>query len=67
MKKVNIRSPDIGPLGDTFFEARLRAITAALFVKSPSGGCVESVVTPALHFFGVTDDFFWVAFFFVAI
>jgi hypothetical protein len=37
--------PEAGPLGDTFFEARERAITGALLVKRSFGGCVESVVT----------------------
>ena len=44
-----MRKPDPGPLGETFFDARVRAITAAFFVKSPLGGCVESVVTFADH------------------
>jgi hypothetical protein len=41
--------PEPGPLGDTFLEARVRAMVGALFVNSPSGGCVESVCTPATH------------------
>jgi len=45
MKYVSIRIPEDGPLGETFFEASDRAITGALFVKNPSGGCVESVAT----------------------
>jgi hypothetical protein len=40
-----MRMPEAGPLGETFFEARLRAITGALFVKRSLGGWVESVVT----------------------
>jgi len=43
MKKVSIRIPELGPLGETFFDARLRAISGALFLNKPSGGCVESV------------------------
>lgn len=39
--------PEAGPLGETVFEASTRATVAALLVKSPGGGCVESVVTPA--------------------
>ena len=45
MKYVSIRMPDAGPFGDTFFEASARAISGALFVKSPFAGCVESEVT----------------------
>jgi hypothetical protein len=42
--------PEDGPFGETFFEARLRAIVAASFLKSPSCGYVDSVFTPADHF-----------------
>jgi hypothetical protein len=35
------------PLGETFFEARLLAIVGALFLKSPGGGKVETVLTVA--------------------
>jgi hypothetical protein len=45
MKYVNMRIPDCGPFGDTFREANTRAMVAALLVKSPAGGCVESVFT----------------------
>jgi hypothetical protein len=38
-------------LGETLFEARARAIAAASLVKSPSGGCVESLVTLATQYF----------------
>jgi hypothetical protein len=44
-----MRMPDAGPFGETFFEARLRAIVAALFVNNPSGGYVDVVLTPADH------------------
>ncbi len=37
--------PDGGPLGETFFEASERTISDALFLKRPSWGCVESVLT----------------------
>ncbi len=47
MKYVSMRIPEAGPLGETFFEASVRAIVAALLVNSPAGGCVESVVTLA--------------------
>ena len=47
-----MRMPDPGPLGETFFEARVRAMVAALLLKRPLGGCVESVVTFAIHRFG---------------
>ena len=53
MKYVNIRIPDPTPFGETFFEARERAIVLALLVNNFSGGWVESVVTFATHrFFG---------------
>lgn len=41
--------PEVTPFGDTFFEASVRAMVSALFVKSPGGGCVESVRTFATH------------------
>ena len=46
--------PELGPFGETFFEASVLAIVAALLVKSPWGGWVESVFTFATHLF----DFF---------
>lgn len=49
MKYVSIRMPDPGPFGETFFEARVRAIVAALFVNNPGGGWVESVLTVDTH------------------
>jgi hypothetical protein len=49
IKYVSIRNPELGPLGETFFEANVRAIVAASFVNSPFGGCVESVFTLATH------------------
>ena len=49
MKNVSIRNPELGPLGETFFKANVRAIVLASFVKSPLGGCVESVFTFATH------------------
>lgn len=51
IKYVSIRIPDCGPFGETFFEANVRAIVLALFVNSPGGGCVESVLTLATHLF----------------
>jgi len=42
-----MRIPDPGPLGETLGEASESAIVAASFVKSPFGGCVESVFTLA--------------------
>src|ERR1700739_1947817 len=45
--------PEAGPFGETFFEARVRAMVAALFVNNPDGGCVESVFTLDTHFFPV--------------
>ena len=41
--------PDTGPLGETRFDASVRAIVAASFVKSPFGGCVEPVFIAATH------------------
>ncbi len=55
-----MRMPEPGPLGETFLEAKLRAIAAALLVKSPSGGWVESVFTLATHCLGL--DFFELCF-----
>jgi hypothetical protein len=46
-----MRMPDEGPLGETFSEARVRAMTGALLVKRSLGGWVESVVTVLTHFF----------------
>jgi hypothetical protein len=55
---VSIRIPDAGPFGETSFEASTFAIVGALFVKSPGGGCVESVVTFVIHFpFRLSEDF----------
>jgi hypothetical protein len=42
--------PEPGPLGDTLFDARDRAMVAASFVNSPLGGNVETVFTPATQF-----------------
>src|SRR5215831_11033345 len=41
--------PDRGPLGETFLQARVLAIVTALFLNSPEGRWVESVVTVATH------------------
>ena len=46
-----MRMPDPGPLGETFFEARLLAIVLASLVKSPGGGKVDTVFTPAIQRF----------------
>lgn len=46
-----MRKPDPGPFGETFFEASVRAMVAALFVNSPFGGWVESVLTFDTHRF----------------
>ncbi len=51
MKYVSMRKPEPGPFGETFFEASVRAMVAALFVSRPGGGCVESVLTFRTHFF----------------
>jgi hypothetical protein len=39
--------PEPGPFGETFVEASVRAMTAALLLNNPCGGWVESVVTDA--------------------
>ena len=41
--------PEPGPFGETFFDASDRAMVAASLVKSPSGGKVDTVFTPATH------------------
>ena len=38
MKYVSIRMPETGPLGETFLEASVLAMTGALLVNSPGGG-----------------------------
>jgi hypothetical protein len=37
-------------LGETFLDASTRATVEASFVNSLAGGCVESVLTDAIHF-----------------
>ena len=49
MKYVNIRIPEPGPLGETFFEASSRAMVSGDRVKSPFAGWVESVFTFPTH------------------
>jgi hypothetical protein len=51
MKYVNICMPEPGPFGDTFRDANVLAIVAALFLNNPSGGKVDSVFTRATHRF----------------
>jgi hypothetical protein len=51
MKYVSMRRPDVGPFGETFLEARARAIVSAFFVNNPGGGCVETVVTSETQLF----------------
>jgi hypothetical protein len=58
MKYVSIRMPDPTPLGETLFDASVRAIVGALLVNSPWGGCVDSVVTFATHRFFFPEAFF---------
>jgi hypothetical protein len=41
--------PELGPFGETFFEAKVLAMVLALFVNNPGGGYVESVFTFATH------------------
>lgn len=40
-----MRIPDCGPFGDTFFEARARAMVDAFFLNRPFGGYVDTVLT----------------------
>jgi hypothetical protein len=58
MKNVSILIPEPGPFGDTFFEAKLRAIVSGSFVKRPFGGYVETVFTLPDHFFAGEDIHF---------
>jgi hypothetical protein len=53
MKYVSMRMPEPGPLGETFFDARTRAIVLASLLNNPGGGWVESVVTWETHRFVV--------------
>lgn len=55
---MSMRMPEAGPLGETFFDARLRAISGALLVKRFLGGWVESVVTSRTQRFFEADFFF---------
>lgn len=43
--------PELGPLGETFFEASDRAMVEASLVNRPFGGWVESVLTFATQRF----------------
>jgi hypothetical protein len=49
-----MRIPEAGPFGETFFEAKVRAIVLASLVNNPAGGWVESVLTLATHRFFAT-------------
>jgi hypothetical protein len=51
MKYVNMRIPELGPLGETCFDASFLAIVSGSLVNSPGGGWVESVFTVLTHFF----------------
>ena len=48
-----MRIPDPGPLGETFLEAKVRAMVLASFVNRPGGGNVDSVFTRATQGFGL--------------
>jgi hypothetical protein len=48
-KYVSILRPEAGPLGETFRDARDRAIVEALFVNNPGGGLVDTVFTFVTH------------------
>jgi len=48
-----MRIPDPGPLGETFFDAKVRAMVFASLVKSPGGGYVDSVFTQATQRLGL--------------
>lgn len=56
MKKVSIRIPEAGPFGETLLDASVLAIVSARSVNSPTGGCVDSVLTLEVH-----RDFFLLA------
>jgi hypothetical protein len=57
MKYVSMRMPELGPLGETLFEAKLLAMVLALLVNNPGGGWVESVFTFATHrFFRIVTE-----------
>jgi len=45
-----MRIPEPGPLGETCFDASLRAMVCGSHVNNPSGGWVESVFTLLTHF-----------------
>lgn len=53
MKYVNMRIPEPGALGETFFDANARAMVDASLVNRPFWGWVESVVTFATQRFDV--------------
>jgi hypothetical protein len=38
MKKVSMRIPEPGPFGETFLEAKVRAMVAASLLNNPAGG-----------------------------
>src|SRR5215510_11125389 len=45
IKNVSMRIPELGPFGETFFDAKRRAIVAASLLNKSTGGWVESVLT----------------------
>jgi len=51
MKYVSLRNPELGPFGETLFEANVLATVAASLVNMPAGGWVESVLTLETHRF----------------
>jgi hypothetical protein len=57
-KNVSMRIPEPGPFGETLFEASARAIVSGSFVKSLSGGYVDTVFTLPDHFLAF---FAWLA------
>ena len=53
-----MRIPELGPFGETRFEASVRAMVFASFVNSPAGGWVESVLTLATQRLGLPTPVF---------
>ena len=62
IKKVSMRIPELGPFGETFFEARDLAMVFASLVKSPGGGNVETVFTCPDHRLVFLREFLFGAF-----
>jgi hypothetical protein len=57
MKNVNMRIPELGPFGETFFDASSRAMVSGSLVNNPSRGYVDVVFTLPDHFFALMAMF----------